>query len=57
LVECTIPSMFELQVKIVLYIMLGGLVGLIYGLKRVLLMEKRIIMLEKRLAKILERKR
>lgn len=57
MVECTIPAMFELQVKIVLYIMLGGLVGLVYGLRRVLLMERRIIELEKRLAKVLERKR
>ncbi len=42
-----ISNALALKIEIVLYIILGGLVGLIYGLRRVLLMEKRIIQMDK----------
>lgn len=57
LVECTIPASFELQVKIVLYIILGGLIGLVYGLRRALMLERRIVQMDKRITKAIERRR
>lgn len=57
MVKLEISNALAFKIEIVLYIILGGLVGLIYGLKRVLMMEKRIIQLDKKIAKLLERKR
>ncbi len=57
MVKLDIPNILVFKIEIVLYIILGGLVGLIYGLRRVLLMERRIIQMDKKLAKLIEKRK
>ncbi len=57
MVKLDIPNTLAFKIEIVLYIILGGLVGLIYGLRRVLLMEKRIIQMDRRIAKLIEKRK
>ncbi len=57
MVKLDIPNALAFKIEIVLYIILGGLVGLIYGLRRVLLMEKRIIQMDRRIAKLIEKRK
>ncbi|MFH1332510.1 MAG: hypothetical protein ABIH63_04490 [archaeon] len=57
MVKLVISDTLALKIEIVLYIILGGLVGLVYGLRRVIMMERRIIDLEKKITKALEKKR
>lgn len=52
-----ISNTLAFKIELVLYIILGGLVGLVYGLRRVILMERRIIELEKRITKIIAKRR
>jgi len=56
-VKLEITNALAFKIEIVLYIILGGLVGLVYGLRRVLMMEKRIIAIDKKIARLLERRR
>ncbi len=57
MVKLEISNTLAFKIELVLYIILGGLVGLVYGLRRVILMERRIIELEKRITKIIAKRR
>lgn len=52
-----ITPTLEFQIQLLLYIILGGLIGLVYGLRRVLMMEKKIVQIDRKIAKLLEKKR
>lgn len=57
MIKLEIPNTLALKIEIMLYIILGGLVGLVYGLKRALMLERRIISMDRKIARLLERKR
>lgn len=57
MVKLEISNALAFKIEIVLYIILGGLVGLVYGLRRVLMMERRIIAIDKKIARLIQRKR
>ena len=41
----------ELEIKLILYILLGAVAGMLYSLKRVIKMEQRIISLDEKISK------
>lgn len=40
------------NVELILYVMLGSIIGMVYALRRVIIMEHRVIDLEKRIIKL-----
>lgn len=57
MIKLEIPDTLALKIEIMLYIIIGGMVGLIYGLKRALMLERKIVSMDRKIAKLLERKR
>jgi hypothetical protein len=44
------------QITIILYVMLGAVVGMIYSLRRIFILERRILALDVKITKLIEHK-
>tara|TARA_Y100000310_G_scaffold246869_1_gene252308 strand:+ start:12985 stop:13140 length:156 start_codon:yes stop_codon:yes gene_type:complete len=47
----------EQQIILLLYVLLGAVAGMIYGLRRIFILERRILDMDAKLAKFLKKKR